>query len=419
MAVVRLTQRVVDGLRDGPAPERDTFLWSEREAGFGLKRRAGSRRTAWIYQWRDPTSGRSHRIALGDAAKLTVDAARAAMRAKAAQIATGINPLAERQKHRSSPSFQAYVETYQRSTAWRDKAPSTRLNDGYRLRMVCAAIGSVKLSEITLDMLRRLHRDLCDPATAEALARKAGSTKRCRRGGEGAGRRSMRLVRAILSHAVEAGEIAANPGTGLKLGSDGQREHAPDHEQYRKLWAAVAKARGTSTAMDTALDAITLLGLTGSRRSEIGRLRWEHVDLAAGRIVLPPDQHKSGRKTGRSRVIELAPEAAAILRNRRPQNAMGFVFEGVRGVPVDLAGPWHKVRQSAGLGRETVLHSLRHGLGSALAEAGHSAHEISLALGHSGWAMSQRYVHGRDQHRARLAVAAAALVRPHGLYAVS
>ena len=43
-----------------------------------------------------------------------------------------------------------------------------------------------------------------------------------------------------------------------------------------------------------AVAAVRLLALTGCRRDEVLRLRWEHVDLAAGRLLLPDSETGGG-----------------------------------------------------------------------------------------------------------------------------
>ena len=51
--------------------------------------------------------------------------------------------------------------------------------------------------------------------------------------------------------------------------------------------------------MQVACDCIVLIALTGCRKGEVQRLRWRHVDPDGRRLVLPPNEHKGGRKTGR------------------------------------------------------------------------------------------------------------------------
>ena len=343
------------------------------------------------------------------------------MRTLAGEIAAGGNPVEERRKRRASLSFAELVTRYLASPAWRDKSPTTQRGDLCRINTyLMPFFGDRRLAEITPADVRRLHGVLSDPIEAEALARRGGARKRTRRGGAGGARRTLRLLKAVFSFACENGLIESSPAAALRLGSDGRRESAPDQGDYGRLWPVLSRLRGQSATMDAALDVIALLALTGARRSEIQRLRWRHLDMAGRRIVLPPDEHKSGRKTHKVRVISLSDEALTILRGYERGEPESLVFQGERaGSPVDLAAPWRRVREAAGLGRELVLHSLRHGVGSILASAGHGAPAIAAQLGHANWSMSARYTHVFDRQRTELAAAVASLVRPNYLHVVS
>ena len=421
MPVVKLTQRFVDDLLGAQPPAKDVFYWSDRATGFGVKHKA-SGRASWCYQWRDPTTGKSHRLALGDAAKLKLEGAKKAMEAQAAQIAAGRNPIEERRHRRETMTFRQFVETvYLASDRWRRKAPSTRANDESRIgTYLLPALGDRKLFEITLADLKRLHRDLGDPEAATALARKAGATKGTPRGGEGGARRTMRLLKAILAYAVEEEELVENPALRLKLGTDGARDTVPDDDAYDRLWAALERLRGESYTMQRSCDVILIIALTGARRSEIRNLRWRHVDLEQRRIVLSRHEHKAGRATNKSRIIALPDEAVPTLAGYPRGEPDAFVFAGLRpGTPVALQRPWQRITKAANLPETITLHVLRHGVGTALAAAGHAAPQIAAQLGHAQWRTSERYCHAVDKARAELAQKTAELVRPKKLRAVT
>lgn len=421
MAVSRITQRFVDDLLGAQPPVRDEFYWSERMPGFGVKHRAGSGSVSYVMQWRAPKSGRSHRLTIGNASRVKLEAAEKAARERFAEIAGGKNPMQEQAKLREAPTFKALVDAYRTSPAWRKKAESTRDVDEVRLNaFLLPALGQRKVVDITLGELRKLHRDLCDPEKAEALARSGGAIKDTRRGGEGGARRTMRLLKAILAFAVEEYDLPENPAAKLKLGSDGEREAVPDGEAYDRLWAAIERLRGSSYTMQRACDCISLIALTGARRGEIQNLRWRHVDLEGRRISLPKDEHKAGRKTGKSRVIALPDEVVAMLTTYQRGEADDLVFSGLRPtVPVALQVPWDRIAREAQLPSSLTLHSLRHGVGTLLAAEGKAAPQIAMALGHSQWRTSERYVHAVDRARAELAQETAALVRPKKLRAVT
>jgi integrase len=213
--------------------------------------------------------------------------------------------------------------------------------------------------------------------------------------------------------------LLENPAAKPKLGADGERDAVPDGDAYARLWVAVEKQRGKSYTMQRACDCIGLIALTGARRNEINGLRWRQVDLEGRRIVLARNEHKAGRKTGQTRVTALPDEAVAILVAYQRGEPDGLVFPGLRSnAPVALQRPWEAAAEEAKLPSSLTLHSLRHGVGTLLAADRMTVPQIAMALGHSQWRTSERYVHAVDRARTELAQRTAALVRPSKLRAV-
>lgn len=424
MPTVKLTQRTVDDLVAAEPPDRDTFLWCQRQPGFGIRRKARGEAVAFIIQYRDRNTGKSHRLVLGDARRLRLEDARSAAKTREGQIAGGGNPVQERRARRVAPTFSGWIDdVYLKSPDWAKKAPTTRAFDLGRIdAFIRPALGNKKLSDITTADLRGLQADLADPDKAAALARKGGRTKSTRRGGAGGARRTMRFLKAMLAYAVQENDLKVSPAAKIKVGSDGRREAFPDDAGYLRLWSALAELRVQGGAMAKACDAISLLAMTGARRDEIRALRVRHVSLRAKLITLPPAENKGGRKSGRSRAIALPDEAVAILAaygldgpGRDPE---AFVFAGESGRPIGLHRYWGRIAATAELEPAITLHALRHGVGTALAAAGMSPVQIAQQLGHAGWAVSQRYVHAVDKARQELAQKAAELVRPRKLQVV-
>ena len=141
-----------------------------------------------------------------------------------------------------------------------------------------------------------------------------------------------------------------------------------------------------------AADAIRIIAMTGARRGEIAGLRWRHVDIKGGRIVLPASGHKTGRRTGKPRVIHL-PAAAQQIVTCQPEGGQNdFVFSPAKGQgPVSLAKPWRAIRVEAGLPKSIGLHGLRHSLATLLAVGGAQAAEIMTSLGHRQLSTAARY----------------------------
>jgi integrase len=135
--------------------------------------------------------------------------------------------------------------------------------------------------------------------------------------------------------------------------------------------------------------------LTGMRRSEIGRLRWEHVSLERRELLIEAQKNKSVS------LLPLSAPAAGVLEDLG--HRAGFVFCGPRTDPVGdrnlksfceaASKAFLKYRRRAGIDRPVSFHGLRHGFCSKLAEQGCSAHTIQRLARHDSIESSQRYIH--------------------------
>ena len=169
----------------------------------------------------------------------------------------------------------------------------------------------------------------------------------------------MRLLRAIFTWGIKENiAIDRNPADGVSTGSDGERDVVLEEEaQYVRLFEALATMERERRLTSPVADAIRIIAMTGARRGEVTGLRWQHVDLKRGQITLPARGHKTGRKTGKPRIITL-PTAAQEIIARQPERGPGdFVFASTkRGRPVLLAKPWRLIRVEADLPQDIVLY---------------------------------------------------------------
>lgn len=134
------------------------------------------------------------------------------------------------------------------------------------------------------------------------------------------------------------------------------------------------------------VDVIRLLLLTGCRKGEICRLRWDEVDN--GRLRL------ADSKTG-PRTVWLTPAACAILQSQSRRG--GSVFPAVARLALtgDLS-VWRAVRRGAGL-TGVRLHDLRHTFASHAVLRGIPLPVVARLLGHADERMSLRYAHVGDR----------------------
>lgn len=155
------------------------------------------------------------------------------------------------------------------------------------------------------------------------------------------------------------------------------------------------------------LKPLVLISLhTGMRRGELFLLTWESVDLAAARITV----HGATAKSGRTRHLPLNSEALAELSGWLDQatDKTGLVFPGKNGVAFNnVRRSWEGVLKAAEIGRFR-WHDMRHTFASNLVMAGVDLNTVRELLGHSDYAMTQRYAHLAPEHKA---AAVAKLVR--------
>jgi integrase len=221
---------------------------------------------------------------------------------------------------------------------------------------------------------------------------------------------AIRLLKAGFAWACEAKVAKSNPAASVKVGNDGRRtEVVESPEKYAVLFTTIQSLEDHMKIRSPVADAIRVIALTGARLGEIAGLRWRHVDMTKGVIVLSSKEHKTGCKTSEAKTIGL-PAAAQALITRQPEGAPdAFVFKPSKGNgAITLAKPWRLIRREAGLSPTLGLHGLRHSLATQMALIGAQAAQIMTVLGHKNITTAQRYIHMAQDMRAALAESAAA-----------
>lgn len=141
---------------------------------------------------------------------------------------------------------------------------------------------------------------------------------------------------------------------------------------------------------------------TGARSGEVHKLRWEYVDLKAGRLVF----HDT--KTNDSRPIPLIGDALEAIKAqekiRRDDCAWVFPSPVTDEAPASFDEPFRQARKKSELnkpdarGEVLVIHSLRHSAATEAGRNGATAFEIAALTGHRTLAMVQRYTKTDETH---------------------
>jgi integrase len=204
---------------------------------------------------------------------------------------------------------------------------------------------------------------------------------------------------AVLAHALnyaeEAGVLDAAPRVRPFKFQRPEIETLDFDEWPRMLEAAAKDGQGMHAAC-------LLAGEAGLRLGEILALRWEDLDLVAGRLTVCRQLRKGFEGTpkgGRRRVVPLTSAILSTLKSL-PQVRRGRVICTPNGEPVAEAALKHgiyRVCRRAGL-PERGWHALRHSFATHLAHFGVNPWRLQAWLGHSTINMTMRYVHHVEEH---------------------
>jgi integrase len=162
-------------------------------------------------------------------------------------------------------------------------------------------------------------------------------------------------VKTCFQWAEEEDLILKNPFLAFRRGNGRtRRDRLLSDQEYRLL---LSKARGDYRKI------LEVLRLTGARPGEIRKLTVTMLDVANSCCVLPPGQHKTGKKTEEPRIIWLCPEALAILRRQAKKHGEGHLFRDRFDKPFSafsVRDRFQRLRDDCGFGKDVTMYVLRH-----------------------------------------------------------
>jgi integrase len=218
-------------------------------------------------------------------------------------------------------------------------------------------------------------------------------------------RKRYRHIRGVLNWAVANDALSPNPMEETTPPSKSDKLPTPVRpEELERVCKAIReiyreKRRGgkcRARQIIWTLPVFRWAFYTGMRATEVGRLRWGHIDTERGLIAL----HE--QKSGKAQTIPLINKAREVLRYvPGPREPDVYVFRTPRSPLRDrnercfgqsASRYFSRARDHAEINRPLTFHDLRAGFASMLAEAGKSAHVIREAMRHADLTMALKYV---------------------------
>jgi integrase len=389
----RITKRLVDSLK--PSGE-DYFVWDKALIGFGVRvQPTGAKSYVVKYRAGSGRGAPTRRVTLRRVGTITPDEARTLARKTLGAVAHGSDPATLRAAERRASSLREVAEIFLAEHVEVKRKRTTAAHYQSLLeKVVLPELGNRKAEQVTPSDLAKLHAKMRNrPYQAN---------------------RMLAVVGALYVFAGKRKILPSsfNPARGIEKYPEKRHERLLAADELSRLGDAIREAetvglpyeidKTKTTAKHApkethrrtkigphAAAALRLLILTGARLREILHLKWKHVDLERGLLLLPDS------KTGKKAIVLNAP-ARDILANlpRVGTYAIAGQSAGTEDDKprADLNRPWRAIVKRAGL-NGLRIHDLRHTHASVGAGLGLGLPIIGKLLGHTQPSTTARYAH--------------------------
>lgn len=346
---MRITKAIVNKL---PIPQAiiknrtaQKRYYDDLMKGFGVRVTSGGSKAFFIEKL---VNRKLRRITLGRYPALTVEQARKQAQKMLGQIATGIDPIAERNESKLKAitlkeTFDAYM------IARKELRPLTKIDYQRLMKQVFFDWQTKSLLDITKDMVAKRHREFGERSKARSNS-------------------AMRLLRALFNFA--AGEYEDAQGKSLiqdnpvKRLSHTRAWYRVDRKQtvikpheLQAWYTAVLKVndeRNTGKS-STFRDYFLLLLFTGLRRQEAIELTWDRIDLLARTLTIKDTKNRQ------SHVLPLSDFLLHLFKKRKAESEQDSIFvfpgDGKTGYIVEPRKIMKKIIDQSGV--TFSLHDLR------------------------------------------------------------
>ncbi len=198
--------------------------------------------------------------------------------------------------------------------------------------------------------------------------------------------REFATLRHALNIAVQLGHIRVSPANGLKS--------ARVDESVQRILSAGEEVKLLEAASSHLRPMIFLALHAGMRRSEIFRLRWDHINWKERVIIVGAERSKSRR----IRTVPMNRTVLSVMKRLHKGRQIGYVFgEGLKPL-IDI-----KTAFLGAVRRSRIppirFHDLRHTFGTRLVLKGEDLKTVQELLGHSDIRMTMRYLHPSPAHK--------------------
>lgn len=394
---VKLTKRIIESL----IPDAQAFtVWDQEVRRFGV-RVMPSGQKSFVLKF---TINRQQRwITLGRFGELTLEEGRKLALIRLGEVVKGVDPSVEIRGQKTAPTVRELIDRFlEEHVIPKTRETTAKGYTRFLRNVIQPRLGRLLVKEVSPAEIAKFHHDLRETPRqanqAVAILRKMFN----------------------LAEVWKYRPLSTNPCLHIQKNPEEKRERYLSDTELQALGEALVEAEDKGTIPAAALAAIRLLILTGTRHSEILKLRWNQVDLQKNCLLFRADEHKAGRRTG-AKTIPLNQPALDVLASLPKALGNPYVIQGLHPGShfVGLQKVWERVRQRvSAMEAEKVgkkekrkedvvniedvrIHDLRHTFASVGVSQGFSLPTIGSLLGHSQPSVTQRYAHLDANPRAK------------------
>ena len=357
MPRIRLTKSAIDAL---PTPASDLVYWDAASPGFGVKVTPKGRKVFLVLYRTGGAGSRLRKYTIGPYGRVTLHQARMAAQKVFSAKVEGRDLAAEKREARRrvvADQVEDLLETFiaQHVSQNRSAGEVSRL----LRREVGRPWAGRSIHEIT-------KRDVVEViSTIE------------QRGAPSAANKALKSVKTFLRWCVGRAVLDQSPADGVPLpAKEVARDRVLNTEELAQVILAARKMGGPYGGI------VEFLALTGQRREEVARMKWDELDLAQRVWTLP----KSRTKNGKEHVVHLSEQSLAVL--QRVEKKQPFVFSVLGSKPFqEFTGAKRRLDQLSGV-TAWRLHDLRRTCVSGMARLGIAPHVADKILNHQAGTIS-------------------------------
>src|SRR5215475_4362872 len=351
MPRTKLTKSVIDAL---PTPDADTVYWDRALPGFGVKVTPKGRKVFVVLYRTGGAGSKLRKYTIGPYGRVTLHQARVAAQKVFAARLEGRDPAAEKREAKRrvvADRVEDLLESFIAQRLSRNRSA----NEISRLlhREVGTPWAGRSIHEIS-------KRDVVEVISAIE-----------QRGAPVAANKTLKSLKTFLRWCVGRSVLDQSPAEGVPLpAKEVARDRVLNDQELAQVILAAREIGGSYGGI------VELLALTGQRREEVARMKWDELDLAQRIWTLP----KSRTKNAKEHVVHLSEQSMAVL--KRVAKKEPFVFSVLGTKPFQEFSKGKRRLDQLSRVIEWRVHDLRRTCVSGMARLGIAPHVADKILNH-------------------------------------